>query len=574
MIIKTRSNSIKNKIVTLTVGLISMLLVSSLVSLFSMKQIGQELESIAEYDIPITRSLTNVTIHQLEQAIHFERAVHHGEVAGLSGQQDKLTELEAEIKAFENFSKMVELELEQTLQMVEHAASTTRVESEKIKFGELAGSLQGIRDKHQDYAAHSKKAFMLLRKMSVAQAQVIIRRTTHEQDELDHELETLLIEVEVFTEKAGIAAEIHEQQAEALILAILIASMIMGPLLGWLVFKSIKFRLTTAGQRINRIAEGDLSEEFSDQDEISVPLREMQYRLREMVGILQSSIVTLATTSSQVTGTTEQNSETADEQQKQIQQIAAAMTEINASIEDVSRNIDDAANESRQANSEAESGCQVVRETAEIVNNLFNQIDDASSVVQQVEQDSININTVLEVIVSIAEQINLLALNAAIEAARAGEQGRGFAVVADEVRSLAGRTQESTEEIRLIIEQLQKRTSEAASVMSKSQDQSRLAVEQANSAGKSLESISAAISRISQGSSEISHAADEQLTAVSDITRNVHTISELSVRNSTGAQETLDAVNHLALMSVELQDISSQFKGYDCDASEEKSESA
>jgi methyl-accepting chemotaxis protein len=69
-------------------------------------------------------------------------------------------------------------------------------------------------------------------------------------------------------------------------------------------------------------------------------------------------------------------------------------------------------------------------------------------VINSLESDSDSIGSVLAVIQGIAEQTNLLALNAAIEAARAGEYGRGFAVVADEVRTLAGRTQDATEEIK------------------------------------------------------------------------------------------------------------------------------
>ena len=96
---------------------------------------------------------------------------------------------------------------------------------------------------------------------------------------------------------------------------------------------------------------------------------------------------------------------------------------------------------------------------------LQDEVAKTNKTMQRLEQDSREINKVLDIIQNIAQQTNLLALNAALDAAKAGEQGRGFAVVADEVGSLALRTHKSTLEIKQMIEQLQYGTSDVAKVM-------------------------------------------------------------------------------------------------------------
>ena len=130
------------------------------------------------------------------------------------------------------------------------------------------------------------------------------------------------------------------------------------------------------------------------------------------------------------------------------------------------------ANSADAAATAAKESDYIAKEVESVVNNsvlsiqqLSEGVEKASRVLQALEKETSDVGSILDSIRGIADQTNLLALNAAIEAARAGEQGRGFAVVADEVRTLAKRTQDSTEQIQIMITQLQKGSQDAVLVM-------------------------------------------------------------------------------------------------------------
>ncbi|MGY8872574.1 MAG: methyl-accepting chemotaxis protein [Pseudomonadales bacterium] len=354
---------------------------------------------------------------------------------------------------------------------------------------------------------------------------------------------------------------------ELVLLVSLLLTTVLGCLLAYTISRSVTNPLGGEPQDMallaDRIANGDLTSNFDNSGKahgLYLSMINMNTKLKGLVNDIHMLSQALASTSTETASIAEQTNQNVQAQYEQTELVATAVEEMTATVSEVAENAANCAVLTEESGDITLKGQDNVQKTIATIEQLSEEINQASKVIVSVQEKSQSIGSISEVIAGIAEQTNLLALNAAIEAARAGDQGRGFAVVADEVRSLASKTQESIASINSIIDTLQNSSNEAVSVMQQSQQKAQDTMEQANTSGESLNHIASSVQRIQDMVSQIAVASEEQASVTRDISQNVHQISSVAQQTSVGASETVQAGEEMSKQAEALQSLVTTFK--------------
>ena len=282
---------------------------------------------------------------------------------------------------------------------------------------------------------------------------------------------------------------------------------------------------------------------------------------------LRNSLDGVNRESQQLGGTVRQLNDQAEEtlvsveqQQGQVSQIAAAAHQLAATAQTVAESCEGAAADAQQTRQIAMQSNQRSARTGASMRELSSRLGETVTALQQLREQTQQINRVVDVIKGIAEQTNLLALNAAIEAARAGEQGRGFAVVADEVRSLSQRTQDSTQEIGDTVSSLQGVVGQAVALMEAAYRQAEGDVGSVLSMGDDLSGIADAVQRVSDRLAQIATAAEQQAATADEVSGNIQQVDQAAALLLGGARSVQSVAEQLRLGSQALHDNTSRFR--------------
>ncbi|MCT4509643.1 MAG: methyl-accepting chemotaxis protein [Tepidibacter sp.] len=345
--------------------------------------------------------------------------------------------------------------------------------------------------------------------------------------------------------------------------------------------------------RTRLIALGDLTQEIKvdSRDEIG----DLAYSLRKMQKSLKNLIGNINNTSDNVTASSKQLSIVSEENAQMSQQIAQAMEDlaigVNSQREYIENTNEIIVNFMDKINMVNENSHKMdilsndvsiqANLGKDVINTATNQMDKinittstASIEIKELNQKFEKVDKILGVMSNISKQTNLLALNAAIESARAGENGRGFAVVAEEIRKLSEQSQNSSEEIHNLINDLQNGMSivvtsiedttievdRGKKIINKTEDAFEKILESIKETTQKIKEVSCGIEEMRESGEQATESVEKIVTIMNGFESNIQEVSASAEEGTASIEEIAATSDELAKMAEDLNSLVHNFK--------------
>ncbi len=410
-----------------------------------------------------------------------------------------------------------------------------------------------LRSKEEEFVKQEQQLQERENKLNREEQQLTIieNRLNDQQKSVEKESAQRLSELETTLNKAS---------QQILIIGVVLVLLLI--ITGWFIATSVTRPVNELSKNINEIADGngDLNKELklsnvTELKEIASGYNTFIAKLRKMLQDIGDTADRVSLSSMSLKEGAEQSNQIVHEQQFETNNAAIAMDEIVAEFNNISTEITSAADLSESIRQKTGVSMERVKDTLDSMGSVVADVEQTSMQVDSLAKGIDDIASAIANINNIASQTNLLALNAAIEAARAGEHGRGFAVVADEVRSLSFNTQQTTEQIEQVMEKLVATTAQVVEAMQRSKNSVDIGQNNARLVSVELNAVLGELDEITEITTAISSSTQTQAANTQSLNNNITQINNATSEISSLSQQTNEQSARLAELVDNLQSL-------------------